>query len=103
MTAPATANVFVIEELGEDALTLRDGAGARQEAYTQKMRDLIRARDETHRLSIQLALEANGIPFTTNAISMGSAGYLWPTQFWVVNDGDYDRAREIVLELDVSS
>ncbi|HXT14063.1 MAG TPA: hypothetical protein VN706_00440 [Gemmatimonadaceae bacterium] len=64
------------------------------------MRSLIRARDETHRLSVELALNANDIAFTTNAGSVTSAGYYRPMDFYVMNDADYDRAREVVLALD---
>jgi hypothetical protein len=64
------------------------------------MRALITARDETHRLSIQLALESAGIPFITSAESVMSGGYYMPVRF-TVNDRDYDLAREIVTALDV--
>jgi hypothetical protein len=66
------------------------------------MRALITARDESHRLSIQLSLESAGIPFVTTGESVMSGGYYMPVRF-SVNDPDYDLAREIVTALDVGN
>jgi hypothetical protein len=64
------------------------------------MRELITARDESHRLSIELALDAAGIPYATTSQSMMSSGYYLPVRFRV-NDADYDQARQVVDALDV--
>lgn len=62
------------------------------------MRPLILARDESHRLSIALALEAAGIPYRASP-NPGVTGYIDDRRFWV-DEKDYARALEAVLELD---
>jgi len=62
------------------------------------MRQLILARDETHRLSIQLALDAAGVRYRASP-NPSLPGYIDERRFWV-EEADYDRAREAVLALD---
>lgn len=65
------------------------------------MRELILARDESHRLSIRLALDSAGIPFRA-APSPSAAIEFDDRRFWV-DDADYARARELVTSLDEHS
>jgi len=62
------------------------------------MRQLILARDETHRLSIQLALDAAGIPYRASP-NPSLPGYIDERRFWV-EDADYERAHDAVIALD---